>query len=90
MSDDERINGARLIEEKIREEFSRSGKNVEAVNWNMERGGELLNYSVHTIYVTADGKEFKLENVPDERIVDYPGGVGNKTLNAHIRQLSNQ
>ena len=90
MSEEERIEGARLIEEKIREEFSKAGKNVDSIDWNLERGGKLLNYSSHTIYISSEGKELKLNSVPDERLLDYPGGVGNENLNAHIRQLCSQ
>ena len=88
MSDEERSEGARLIEERIRDTFSSAGKTVAGIKWNLDRGGQLLNYSSHTIHVTVDGEELRLESVPNERIVDYPGGVGNETLDAHIRQLA--
>lgn len=88
MSGEERNEGARLIEEKIRDTFSSAGKTVADIQWNLDRGGQLLDYPSHTIHVTVNGEELKLESIPDERIVDYPGGVGNETLNAHIRQLA--
>lgn len=90
MSDQERFEGARLIEEKIYEEFSRAGKSVESIDWNLERGGQLSDFSSHTIHVTIDGRELTLSSVPDERVVDYPGGSGNEVLDAHIRQLCSQ
>lgn len=90
MSDQERIEGARLIEEKIREEFSQAGKSVESINWNLDRGGQLSNFSSHTVHVNIGGRELTLSSVPDERVVDYPGGADNEVLDAHIRQLCSQ
>ena len=57
MSDEERNEGARLIEEKIRDAFSSAGKTVSDIQWNLDRGGQLLNYSSHTIHVTVNGEE---------------------------------
>ncbi len=88
MSEAERKEGARLIEEKIRETFSSAGKTIEDIQWNIERGGQLLDYENHTIHVTVDGKELKLTNVPRESIEDYPAGTGNAALDAHIRRLA--
>ncbi len=89
MSEAERKEGARLIEEKIRETFSSAGKTVENIQWNIERGGQLLNFENHTIHVTVDGKELEITNVPRESIEDYPGGSGNEIMDAHIRKLAN-
>ena len=88
MSEEERKEGARLIEEKIRETFSSSGKTVEDIQWNIDRGGELRDYESHTIHVTVDGKELKLTDVPKEAIEDYPGGAGTEILDANIRDLA--
>lgn len=88
MSKEERLEGARQIEGKVRKEFALNGKQVDSVKWNVERGGELSNFSSHTLYVTSKGKEFTLKDIPDERLEDYPGVVGNEVLDAYIMQLA--
>jgi len=88
MSDDEGEEGARLIEEKIRIEFELAGRPVEQIGWNLERGGVLSNYSSHVIHVTVGGRVLRLNDVPDERVQDYPGGSGNEILDAHIKKLA--
>ncbi len=90
MSEAERKEGARLIEEKIKEVFYAAGKVVENIQWNINQGEQLLDYPSHTIHVTVDGKELKLTNVPNERVEDYPASAGNEILDAHIRQLIGQ
>jgi len=90
VSEAERKEGARLIEEKIRESFLSAGKVVENIQWNIDKGEQLLEYSSHTIHITVGGKELKLANVPNERVEDYPGSVGNEILDAHIIQLAGQ
>lgn len=88
MSNAERREGAKQIEEKVRAEFALAGRPVDSVKWNIERGGEISTFSSHTLYVMSGERELKLSNIPDERLEDYPGGVGNEVLNAHIKQLA--
>jgi len=90
MSNEQRIEGARLIEEEIRKTFSSNGKEVSTIQWNLNSGGSLFSVDSHTIHVTVNGRTLTLTSLPSETIEDYPGGLGNERLIAHIRELASQ
>lgn len=52
----------------------------ESIQGNKDREGEIQDFDTHTIHVHTDGRERLLQNIPNERLEDYPGGVGNESL----------
>lgn len=87
MSDKERLEGLRQLGNRIREEFSQAGKDVESIKWTVPGGGRPSSWASYSIIVTVDGKELTLSRVPDSSIIDYPGGAKDEKLHALIRSL---
>lgn len=87
-SKEKRLEGSRLIEEKIKGELLKVGKDAECIQWNLARNGKLLDFHTHVIHITVDKKVWTLTNVPDQRVVDYADKIGTEVIDANIRAMA--
>jgi hypothetical protein len=79
----EKLNGALLIQEFVSEEFIKQGKAIQSFEWKpiIESMAQK-----HNLIIYINGLPCIFKNIPRESIEDYPGKVGNETINTHVKE----
>lgn len=87
MSYEERKLGGEQIEQKLNSIFSAARRKIESITWHPELSLEFSLSPSHTLEIASESELYVIENIPREVLEDYPGKIGNETINLCISKL---